>query len=59
MSCNSFPAVNDEGVYTGHSDSYVLCGFIRKEGRVSVPLSHLLYIAVVVFLYSSSSFFLL
>jgi hypothetical protein len=59
MSCNSCPTVNDEGVYTGHSDSYVLCGFIRKEGRVSVPLSHLLYFAVVVFLHSSSSFFLL
>jgi hypothetical protein len=32
-------SVNEEGVFTGDSDKYVLCGFIRKEGRVSCPNS--------------------
>ncbi len=35
--CSDARAVNDEGVFTGDSDHYVLCGFIRKEGRVSPP----------------------
>ena len=37
--CRNASAVNDEGVFTGNSDNFVLCGFIRKEGRVSFPIA--------------------